>query len=43
MSRPRKLPAERGAQPEIDEPEVAFPQYAKTVAEYLSEAGVQPA
>ena len=29
--------------PEIDEPEVAFPQYAKTIAEYLSEAGVQPA
>jgi sugar phosphate isomerase/epimerase len=29
--------------PEIEEPEVAFPQYAKTVAEYLSAAGVKPA
>jgi len=27
--------------PEIEEPEVAFPQYAKTMAEYLSAAGVK--
>jgi len=26
--------------PEIEEPEVAFPHYAKTMAEYLSAAGV---
>jgi sugar phosphate isomerase/epimerase len=28
--------------PEIEEPEVAFPQYAKTMGEYLTEAGVKP-
>jgi sugar phosphate isomerase/epimerase len=28
--------------PEIEEPEVAFPQYAKVMAEYLAEAGVKP-
>jgi sugar phosphate isomerase/epimerase len=28
--------------PEIEEPEVAFPHYAKTMAAYLAEAGVQP-
>jgi sugar phosphate isomerase/epimerase len=27
--------------PEIEEPEVAFPHYAKTMAEYLSAAGVK--
>lgn len=27
--------------PEIEEPEVAFPQYAKVVGEYLAEAGVK--
>jgi hypothetical protein len=26
--------------PEIEEPEVAFPHYAKTMVEYLSAAGV---
>jgi sugar phosphate isomerase/epimerase len=29
--------------PEIEEPEVSFPHYAKTMAEYLKEAGVKPA
>ena len=29
--------------PEIEEPEVAFPHYAKTVGEYLAAAGVKPA
>jgi sugar phosphate isomerase/epimerase len=29
--------------PEIEEPEVAFPHYAKTMTEYLKEAGVKPA
>jgi sugar phosphate isomerase/epimerase len=29
--------------PEIEEPEVAFPHYAKTMAEYLSAAGVKEA
>jgi sugar phosphate isomerase/epimerase len=29
--------------PEIEEPEVAFPHYAKTMAEYLEAAGVKPA
>jgi sugar phosphate isomerase/epimerase len=29
--------------PEIEEPEVAFPHYAKTMAEYLSAAGVKTA
>ena len=29
--------------PEIEEPEVAFPQYATTMREYLTEAGVKPA
>jgi sugar phosphate isomerase/epimerase len=29
--------------PEIEEPEVAFPHYAKTMAAYLDEAGVKPA
>jgi sugar phosphate isomerase/epimerase len=28
--------------PEIEEPEVAFPQYAKAIGEYLAEAGVKP-
>jgi sugar phosphate isomerase/epimerase len=28
--------------PEIEEPEVAFPQYAKAVTAYLTEAGVRP-
>jgi len=28
--------------PEIEEPEVAFPHYAKTMGEYLSAAGVKP-
>lgn len=28
--------------PEIEEPEIAFPHYAKTIGEYLAEAGVQP-
>jgi sugar phosphate isomerase/epimerase len=28
--------------PEIEEPEVAFPQYAKVMAEYLAAAGVKP-
>jgi hypothetical protein len=28
--------------PEIEEPEVAFPHYAKTVGAYLAEAGVKP-
>jgi len=27
--------------PEIDEPEIAFPQYAKVVSEYLAEAGIK--
>jgi sugar phosphate isomerase/epimerase len=29
--------------PEIEEPEVAFPHYAKTIGEYLAAAGVKPA
>jgi sugar phosphate isomerase/epimerase len=29
--------------PEIEEPEVAFPHYAKVMGEYLAHAGVQPA
>ncbi len=29
--------------PEIEEPEMAFPQYAKAMSEYLREAGVKPA
>jgi sugar phosphate isomerase/epimerase len=29
--------------PEIEEPEIAFPHYAKTVTAYLAEAGVKPA
>lgn len=29
--------------PEIEDPEVAFPHYARTVGAYLAEAGVQPA
>jgi sugar phosphate isomerase/epimerase len=29
--------------PEIEEPEVAFPHYAKTMGEYLAAAGVKPA
>jgi sugar phosphate isomerase/epimerase len=29
--------------PEIEEPEVAFPHYAKTMSEYLAAAGVKPA
>ena len=27
--------------PEIEEPEIAFPHYAKTMREYLAEAGVK--
>jgi sugar phosphate isomerase/epimerase len=33
---------EKKWQPAIEEPEVAFPHYAKTMAEYLSAAGVKP-
>jgi sugar phosphate isomerase/epimerase len=33
---------EKGWHPEIEEPEVAFPHYAKTVGSYLAEAGVKP-
>lgn len=29
--------------PEIEEPEIAFPHYAKTIGEYLTAAGVKPA
>ncbi len=29
--------------PEIEEPEVAFPHYARTMTDYLKEAGVKPA
>jgi sugar phosphate isomerase/epimerase len=29
--------------PEIEEPEIAFPQYARTMRQYLTEAGVKPA
>jgi sugar phosphate isomerase/epimerase len=32
---------EKGWHPEIEGPEVAFPHYAKTVGEYLAEAGVK--
>jgi sugar phosphate isomerase/epimerase len=32
---------EKKWQPEIEEPEVAFPHYAKTMAAYLAEAGVK--
>jgi len=28
--------------PEIEDPEVAFPQYAKAIGDYLAEAGVKP-
>jgi hypothetical protein len=28
--------------PEIEDPEVAFPHYARTIGEYLTEAGVLP-
>jgi sugar phosphate isomerase/epimerase len=28
--------------PDIEEPEVAFPQYAQTMTQWLSEAGVKP-
>jgi len=28
--------------PDIEEPEVAFPHYARTMGEYLAEAGVTP-
>lgn len=28
--------------PEIEDPEIAFPQYAKAIGEYLAEAGVKP-
>jgi sugar phosphate isomerase/epimerase len=34
---------EKGWHPEIEEPEVAFPHYAKTMGAYLDEAGVKPA
>ncbi len=33
---------EKAWHPEIEEPEVAFPAYAKTIGEYLKEAGVKP-
>jgi sugar phosphate isomerase/epimerase len=33
---------EKAWHPDIDEPEVAFPQFAKVFGEYLSEAGLQP-
>jgi sugar phosphate isomerase/epimerase len=33
---------EKKWQPEIEEPEVAFPHYAKTMATYLAAAGVKP-
>jgi sugar phosphate isomerase/epimerase len=33
---------EKGWHPEIEEPEVAFPHYAKTIGEYLADAGVKP-
>jgi sugar phosphate isomerase/epimerase len=29
--------------PEIEEPEIAFPHYARTMREYLTEAGAKPA
>ena len=29
--------------PEIEEPEVAFPHFARTIREYLAEAGVETA
>jgi sugar phosphate isomerase/epimerase len=29
--------------PEIEEPEVAFPHYARTMTQYLKDAGVKPA
>ncbi len=32
---------EKGWHPEIEEPEVAFPQYAKAIGEYLAGAGVK--
>ena len=28
--------------PEIEDPEIAFPHYARTMTEYLREAGVKP-
>jgi hypothetical protein len=28
--------------PEVEEPEVAFPHYAKTMRDYLADAGVKP-
>ncbi len=33
---------EKAWHPDIDEPEVAFPHYAKTIGEYLKESGVNP-
>jgi sugar phosphate isomerase/epimerase len=33
---------EKGWHPEIEEPEVAFPHYAKTMGTYLDELGVKP-
>jgi sugar phosphate isomerase/epimerase len=33
---------EKKWQPEIEEPEIAFPHYAKTIGSYLSAAGVKP-
>lgn len=33
---------EKAWHPEIEEPEIAFPHYAKTVGGYLQEAGVKP-
>jgi sugar phosphate isomerase/epimerase len=29
--------------PDLEEPEIAFPQYAKTMSQYLADAGVKPA
>ncbi len=34
---------EKAWHPEIEDPEVAFPHYAKVMGQYLSEAGVKPA
>jgi sugar phosphate isomerase/epimerase len=34
---------EKAWHPDIDEPDVAFPHYAKTVGGYLAEAGLKPA
>ncbi len=34
---------EKGWHPEIEEPEVAFPHFARTIGQYLADAGVKPA